>query len=159
VSANSPSGRPVRTVLEPLRTSIDLDRLDVAVLELETVAADLGYGDVRALSGSVTWIDHLRDEDKRIAVVDGGERGESALAIAGVADRFELTAPTFPAALEALDVPAERAVAVAASTEGVAAAVAAGFHRVIAVARGFATPEQLRRAGAHGVVAELHELL
>ena len=29
----------------------------------------------------------------------------------------------------------------------------------IAVARGFSTPEQLRRAGAHTVVAELHELL
>lgn len=159
MSATSPSGRPVRTVLEPLRTRLELDRIDAAVLELETIAADLGYGDVRALSGSVTWIDHLREEDKRIAVVDGGERGESALAIAGVADRFELTAPTFAAALEALDVAPDRAVAVAASTEGVSAAVNAGFHRVIAVARGLATPEQLRRAGAHGVVAELHELL
>jgi hypothetical protein len=29
----------------------------------------------------------------------------------------------------------------------------------IAVARGLATPEQLRRAGAHTVVAERHELL
>jgi beta-phosphoglucomutase-like phosphatase (HAD superfamily) len=159
VSASSPSGRPVRTVLEPLRTSIELDRIDAAIFEIETVAADLGYGDVRALSGSVTWIDHLREEDKRIAVVDGGGRGEAALAIAGIGDRFERTAPTFAAALGELGVPARRAVAVAASTEGVAAAVQTGCHRVIAVARGLATPEQLRRAGANAVVAELHELL
>ena len=81
-------------MLEPLRTRIDLDRFDAVVLELETVAADLGYGDVRALSGAVACIDHLREHDKRIALVDGGERGEAALAIAGIADRIELTAPT-----------------------------------------------------------------
>ena len=34
-----------------------------------------------------------------------------------------------------------------------------GVYLAIAVARGLATPEQLRRAGAHTVVAELHELL
>ena len=49
----SPSGRPVRTVLDPLRVRIDHDRFGAAVLELATVAADLGYGDVRALSGSL----------------------------------------------------------------------------------------------------------
>jgi beta-phosphoglucomutase-like phosphatase (HAD superfamily) len=149
----------VRTVLEPLRTRIELDRVDAALLELEAVAADLGYGDVRALSGAVAWIDHLREHDKRIAVVDGGERGESALAIAGIADRIELTAPTYAAALAELDVTPERTVAVAASIEGVKAAVDARVYRVIAVARGLGSPEQLRRAGAHGVVAELHELL
>ena len=30
---------------------------------------------------------------------------------------------------------------------------------VIAVARGLSTPEQLRQAGAHTVVADLHEML
>ena len=159
MSSTSPSGRPVRTVLEPLRTRIELDRFDAALLELEAVAADLGYGDVRALSGAVAWIDHLREHDKRIAVVDGGERGEAALAIAGIGDRVELTAPTIAAGLQELDVAPERTVAIAASTEGVRAAVDAGVYRVIAVARGLATPEQLRRAGAHGVVAELQELV
>lgn len=158
-AGTSPSGRPVRTVLEPLRPRIDLDQLDAAVLELETVAADLGYGDVRPLSGAVAWIDRLREADKRIAVVDGGARGDSALAIAGIGDRVELTAPAVEAALEALDVAPERSVVIAASTEGVAAAARAGAYRTIGVARGPATPEQLRRAGADGIVAELHELL
>ena len=34
-----------------------------------------------------------------------------------------------------------------------------GVYLAIAVARGLATPEQLRRVGAHTVVAELRELL
>jgi len=46
------------------------------------VAADLGYGDVRALPGSVAWIDRLRTKAKRIAVVSEGERASSALEIA-----------------------------------------------------------------------------
>ena len=54
---------------------------------------------------------------------------------------------------------AARAVAVAGSVEGVAAAREAGTYLAIAVARGHASPEQLRRAGADTVVAELHEPL
>jgi beta-phosphoglucomutase-like phosphatase (HAD superfamily) len=159
MSEASPSGRPVQTVLDTLRVKIDLDRFDLAVFELETIAADLGYGDVRALSASVTWVDHLRDEGKRIALVDGGVRGESALALAGIADRFDLCAPTLFDTLDELGVEPARTVAVAASLEGIAAAREAGVYRAIAVARGLATPEQLRRAGADTVVAELHELL
>jgi beta-phosphoglucomutase-like phosphatase (HAD superfamily) len=158
-SGTSPSGRPVRTVLDTLRVKVDLDRFDAAVLELETVAADLGYGDVRPLSASVAWIDHLRDEDKRIALVDGGVGGESALTLAGIADRFELSASTVPAALEQLGVDAERIVAIGASPEVIASARDAGVYLAIAVARRSASPEQLRRAGADAVVAELHELL
>ena len=155
----SPSGRPIRTVLDTLRARIDHDRFDAAVFELATVAADLGYGDVRALSGSMQWIDHLRDDGKRIALVDGGVRGEAALALAGLDEHFELSATTIEAAIDGLGLPAERIVAVAATAEGVAAGRRAGVHLVIAVARGLATPEQMRRAGADAVVAELHELL
>jgi phosphoglycolate phosphatase-like HAD superfamily hydrolase len=158
-SEASPSGRPVRTVLDTLRVRVDLDRFDAAVFELETVAADLGYGDVRALSASITWIDRLREEGKRLAVVDGGVRGESALTLAGIADRFDLTAPSLSNALDGLGVEADRTVAVATSVEGVAAARGAGVYLAIAVARGQVSPEQLRRAGADAVVAELHELL
>ena len=61
--------------------------------------------------------------------------------------------------IEGLDLPADRVLAVAASAEGVSAARRAGVYLAIGVARGVATPEQLRRAGAHAVVAELHELL
>ncbi len=155
----SPSGRPVRTVLDTLRVKVDLDRFDAAVFELETVAADLGYGDVRPLSASVAWIDHLRDAGKRIALVDGGVGGESALTLAGIADRFELSASTVTAALEELGVDADRVVAIAASPEVIASAREAGVYLALAAARGSATPEQLRRAGANAVVAELHELL
>lgn len=155
----SPSGRPIRTVLDPLRARIELDRFDAAVFELATVAADLGYGDVRALSGSVQWIDHLREAGKRTALVDGGVRGEAALTVAGLDEHFELSEPTLEQALDALGLAADRIVAVAATAEGVAAGRRAGDHLVIAVARGLASPEQPRRAGADAVVAELHELL
>jgi beta-phosphoglucomutase-like phosphatase (HAD superfamily) len=155
----SPSGRPIQTVLETLKIKIDLDQFDAAVFELETVVADLGYGDVRPLSASVAWIDHLRDEGKRIALVDGGVRGESVLALAGLGDRFDLSAATSEAALDELGVEADRSISVAASVECVMEAKRRGAHLVIAVARGLATPEQLRRAGADTVVAELHELL
>ena len=159
IAGASPSGRPVRTVLETLRARIDPDRFDAALFELETVAADLGYGDVRALAGSVGWIDRLREQGKRIVLVDGGSRGESALVLAGLDDRFDALAPTIGAALEEVGVTADRAIAVAASGEGVANARAAGVYLAIAVARGLDSAEHLRRAGADAVVAELHELL
>ena len=56
-------------------------RFDAAVFSLESVVADLGYGDVRPLPGSVAWIDELRAEGKRIAVLysgEGAERGARA---------------------------------------------------------------------------------
>ena len=87
-------------------------------------------------------------------------RGEAALALAGLADHFELSATTIAAAIDGLGLPSDRVVAVAASAEGVGPpAGAPGSTSSIAVARGLATPEQLRRAGADAVVAELHELL
>ena len=52
--------RPVATVLDVLRKRIDHDAFDAAILSLEAVAADLGYGDVRPLPGSIAWIDRLR---------------------------------------------------------------------------------------------------
>jgi beta-phosphoglucomutase-like phosphatase (HAD superfamily) len=155
----SPSGRPIRTVIDPLRARIELDRFDAAILELETVVADLGYGDVRALSGSVSWIDRLREDGKRIALVDGGANGEAAIALAGLDDRFEVIAPTIADALEALEIEPARAVVVASSVQGIQNAREAGVYRAIGVVRGHATPEDLRRAGADGVLAELHELL
>ena len=158
-AGTSPSGRPARTVLDTLRVRIDFDRFDAAVFELETVAADLGYGDVRALSASITWVDRLREGGKQTAIVDGGVRGDAALALAGIADRFDVVAPSTEAALDELDLAPERAVAVAATTEGIARARELGFYLAIAVARGHVAPEQLRRAGADAVVAELHELL
>jgi beta-phosphoglucomutase-like phosphatase (HAD superfamily) len=50
-------------------------------------------------------------------------------------------------------------VVVDVSPAGVEAGVSAGTSLAIAIARGTATPEQLRRSGAAAVVADLQELL
>jgi beta-phosphoglucomutase-like phosphatase (HAD superfamily) len=157
--------RPVPTVLDTLRTRIDHDDFDAAVLWLESVVADLGYGDVRALPGSVAWIDRLRGEGKTIALAYDGERAQTALEIAGIADRFDTVvrgsrdAATVTRALEALGAPPERTVVVDVSPAGIQAGVSAGLGLAVAVARGAATPEQLRHSGAATVVADLQELL
>ena len=77
-------------MLDVLRTRIDHDAFDAAIFSLEAVAADLGYGDVRPLPGSIAWIDRLRSERKRIAVLAAGERVAAALELAGIADRFDV---------------------------------------------------------------------
>lgn len=161
----SPSGRRAATVLDTLRPRIDADRFDAVVFSLESVAADLGYGDVRALPGSVAWIDALRAEGKRIVLAFAGERADAALEIAGIADRFDhvahgpTSASTFSDALTDLAIDPGRAVIVDVAAEGIAAGREIGAAYAIAVARGAATPEQLRRAGATTVVADLHELV
>jgi beta-phosphoglucomutase-like phosphatase (HAD superfamily) len=157
--------RPVPTVLDALRPRIDHDDFDGAVLSLESVVADLGYGDVRALPGSVAWIDKLRDEGKRIALVYAGDRADAALEIAGIADRFDVvysgprTAATIEAVLDAIDVTPDRAVIVDVAPDMIAAAREAGCALTIAIARSSATPAELRRSGATAIVADLQELL
>ena len=81
--------RPVPTVLDTLRARLDHDAFDGVVFSLESVLADLGFGDVRPLPGSVAWIDELRSEGKRTAVLYSGEGAERALEIAGIGDRFD----------------------------------------------------------------------
>lgn len=159
--ADSGRPRPVPTVLDVLRTRIDHDAFDVAIFSLEAVAADLGYGDVRPLPGSIAWIDHLRSEDKRIAVLGSGERVAAALELAGIADRFDVvvTGSHVAGALDQLDVQADRALVVGVEPGDLAAACAAGATLAIGVARGKCSPEELRRAGADAVVADLQELL
>jgi beta-phosphoglucomutase-like phosphatase (HAD superfamily) len=152
-------------VLDTLRARIDHDAFDAAVFALEAVVADLGYGDVRALPGSIAWIDRLRSEGKKTALVYDGESAAAALRIAGVSDRFDAVvsgprrADTVRKALDELGVEAERAVVVDVDPAGVAAGGEAGCMMSIAIARGQATPEQLRRGGAAAVVADLQELL
>ena len=157
--------RPVPTVLDVLRTRIDHDAFDAAIFSLEAVAADLGYGDVRPLPGSIAWIDRLRSEGKRIAVLASGERVAAALELAGIADRFDVIVTgshveqLVAGALDQLDVQADRAVVVGVEPSDLEAARAAGAVLAIGIARGKSTPEQLRRAGADTVVADLQELL
>jgi beta-phosphoglucomutase-like phosphatase (HAD superfamily) len=157
--------RPIVTALDMLRRQIDHDDFDAAVFSLDAVAADLGFGDVRALPGAVAWIDRLRAEDKRIALAAAAERAQAALEIAGIADRFDVVVTGSPAsarvvrALEDLDVPADRAVVVGIDPAELDAARAAGVELAIGIARGPASPEDLRRAGAIAVVADLQERL
>jgi beta-phosphoglucomutase-like phosphatase (HAD superfamily) len=157
--------RPIVTALDMLRREIDREAFDAAILSLDAVAADLGYGDVRPLPGAVAWIDRLRADDKRIGVAAGVERAEAALDLAGIADRVDVVvtgsnaAGRLARALEDLGVEADRAVVVSVDPGELEAARAAGVELAIGVARGPASPESLRRAGAATVVADLQELL
>src|SRR5262249_292552 len=157
--------RPVSTVLDSLRERIDAEQLDAIVLGLETVAADLGYGDIRPLPGSIAWIDKMRDGDKKAILFASGERGNAALALAGAPDRFDavLAGPrapeTFQLALDQVSTEADRAALVDISPTGISAGRMVGFDLLIAVARGSASPEELRQSGAQIVVADLQELL
>ncbi len=165
MSEPTASRRPFTTVLDVLRTEIDHDAFDAVLLSIETVAADLGYGDIRALPGSVEWIADLHRQSKRVGVFATGARAEAALELAGISEQIdELTIgasllPTLLAALDELGVPAGRTIVAAATAAGVAAARQSGVYRVVALARGFSSPEELRAAGAHTVVADLQELL
>jgi trehalose 6-phosphate phosphatase len=157
--------RPVATVLDMLRTRIDHDAFDAAIFSLEAVAADLGYGDVRPLPGSIAWIDRLRSDRKRIAVLASGERVAAALELAGITERFDVVVTRspgeqlIPRAMDELDAEPARTVVVGVDDVDLEAAREAGAALVIGIARGKSTPEQLRRAGADTVVADLQELL
>jgi beta-phosphoglucomutase-like phosphatase (HAD superfamily) len=157
--------RPVTTVLDVLRAQLDHDAFDAALFSIETVAADLGYGDIRALPGSIAWIEKLRELGKRVGLFASRERVHSALRLAGIDELFDevtigaSTAQTLRTAIEANGVAPERTVVVAATASAVAAARAAGALYVIGVARGISAPEELRQAGADTVVADLLELL
>ena len=155
--------RPIATVLDTLRRRIDHDTFDAAVLSLDAVIADLGYGDVRALPGSVAWIDRLRAEGKRIAVVAGHERASTALDLAGIDDRFDVVVTGWNAqrrllhALEELGVEPDRVIVMGVDPQDIEAARAAEVELAIGVARGDATPERAaprrrrrRRSGPAG---------
>jgi beta-phosphoglucomutase-like phosphatase (HAD superfamily) len=157
--------RPLVTVLDTLRARIDHESFDAAIFSLECVAADLGYGDIRPLPGAIAFIDELRSESKRIGLVFSGERAAPALELAGVGDRFDVVVSgprvsgTLRRILDELDVAPDRAILVDIAPRGIAAAGEAGLRMAIAVARGSASPEQLRQSGADTVVADLQELL
>ena len=157
--------RPIATVLDALRARIDAERFDAAVIWLEAVAADLGYGDVRPLPGAVAWIRELRAAGKKIALAGSGERARAAVELAGVADLFDaiVTGPRNPGTLAevtaALEVEASDAILVDVAPAGIQAGHSSGFDLLIGVARNLGTPEDLRQAGADMVVADLQELL
>jgi phosphoglycolate phosphatase len=157
--------RPIATVLDTLRARIDAERFDSIVLWLEAVAADLGYGDVRPLPGAVAWIEEMRGAGKRTALAASGDRARAALALAGIESEFDAvidgprTAATVDRAIAELQGDAEATILVDSSPAGIRAGRQAAVHMTIAVARGHASPEELREAGADIVVADLQELL
>jgi beta-phosphoglucomutase-like phosphatase (HAD superfamily) len=157
--------RPIATVLDSLRARVDAERFDAAVVWLEAVAADLGYGDVRPLPGAIAWIRELRAADKKIALAASGERARAAVELAGVADLFDAivagprNAGTVEGAAQELDVEPRDAILVDVAPAGIQAGKQAGFDLLIGVARNLGTPEDLRQAGADMIVADLQELL
>jgi alpha,alpha-trehalose phosphorylase len=129
---------------------------------------------VEAFAGSVRWVEHLRRDGVRTAVVSSSANCDDVLAAAGIADLFETTvcgrdiaelglagkpAPDgFLEAARRLDTDPERAIVVEDALAGVAAGRAGGFGLVVGVARN-ATPDDLRSAGADLVVEDLEEML
>lgn len=145
-----------------MRAELDHESFGAALFSLETVAADLGYGDIRALQGSIAWIEQLRDLGKRVGLFASRERVHSALQLAGIDELFTIgtsTPQTLRAAFEAVGAAPERTVVVAATASAVATARDAGAAYAVGVARGISSPEDLRQAGADTVVADLLELL
>jgi beta-phosphoglucomutase-like phosphatase (HAD superfamily) len=157
--------RPIATVLDALRARVDAERFDAVVLSLESVVADLGYGDVRPLPGAVAWIRELRGAGKRIGLAATGERARAAIELAGVADLFDVvvTGPrntgTLTEVATELGIDTDDAILVDVAPAGIQAGREAGFDLLIGVARNLGTPEDLRQAGADMVVADLQELL
>jgi beta-phosphoglucomutase-like phosphatase (HAD superfamily) len=157
--------RPIATVLDALRARVDAERFDAVVLSLESVVADLGYGDVRPLPGAVAWIRELRGAGKKIGLAASGERARAALELAGVAELFDVvvTGPrntgTLTEVATELGIDTDDAILVDVAPAGIQAGREAGFDLLIGVARNLGTPEDLRQAGADMVVADLQELL
>ena len=157
--------RPIATVLDALRARIDAERFDAAVIWLEAVAADLGYGDVRPLPGAVAWIRELRGAGKMIALAGSGERARAAIELAGVADLFDVVVTgarntgTLAEATSQLSVEPTDAILIDVAPAGIQAGRETSFDLLIGVARNLGTPEDLRQAGADMVVADLQELL
>jgi alpha,alpha-trehalose phosphorylase len=129
---------------------------------------------VRPFPGSVGWVRRLRAAGVRTAVVSSSANCAAVLRSAGIAELFDLTvdggdvaslglrgkpAPDgFLEAARRLGVAAGRSVVVEDAIAGVTAGRAGGFALVIGVSRGVPR-EDLLRAGADVVVADLGELL
>jgi alpha,alpha-trehalose phosphorylase len=138
------------------------------------VEGALARDGVEAFPGSVRWVEHLRREGVRTAVVSSSANCDEVLAAAGIAGLFETTvggrdiaelglagkpAPDgFLEAARRLGTHPERAIVVEDALAGVAAGRAGGFGLVVGVARN-AAPSELRSAGADMVVGDLEEML
>jgi alpha,alpha-trehalose phosphorylase len=129
---------------------------------------------VEAFPGSVRWVERLREEGVRTAVVSSSANATDVLRAAGIDAMFDLTvdgldivelglngkpAPDgFLEAARRLEVEPGRSVVVEDALAGVAAGRAGDFGLVVGVARNV-EPDELRQAGADLVVDDLREML
>jgi alpha,alpha-trehalose phosphorylase len=129
---------------------------------------------VEAFPGSVRWVQALRRDGVRTAVVSSSANTAEVLHAAGIADLFDVTVdgrdvqrlglrgkPAPDGFLEAaarLQVQPWGAIVVEDALAGVAAGRAGGFGLVVGVSRN-AAPAALRSAGADLVVDDLAEML
>jgi beta-phosphoglucomutase family hydrolase len=140
----------------------------------ELVNAAIDAGEVVAYPGSVAWLRELRAAGMQCAVVTSSQNREAVLEAVGLTGVFDAAvdgntiveqglegkpAPdSFLTAAEALGVPPARAVVVEDALSGIEAGVRGGFGLVVGVARK-GNADELKRHGAHLVVADLGELL
>lgn len=129
---------------------------------------------ITAYPGSVRLLDVLQAAGTPIAVVSSSKNATEVLQVAGLTDRFPVVmdgviaerdhlqskpAPdVFVEAARLVGVEPARAAAVEDAISGVMSAASGGFALVIGVDRGVGADE-LRKAGAHLVVADLGELV
>jgi beta-phosphoglucomutase family hydrolase len=139
----------------------------------ELVNAAIAAGDVVTFPGTVALVRKLREQGFKCAVVTSSQNRAAVLDAAGIADLFDAAvdgntivelglagkpAPdSFLQAAKALEVPPERAVVVEDALSGVEAGANGKFGLVIGVARQ-GNAAELKRHGAHVVVADLAEL-
>ena len=125
-------------------------------------------------AGSIQLLDHLSEQEMRVAVVSSSKNAPAVLAAAGLDDRFEVVVDgnvaaerglagkpqpdTFIDAAAQLGVPVDRAVVVEDAVSGVQAGRAGGFGLVVGVDRGVGA-DTLSQCGADIVVSDLAELL
>jgi alpha,alpha-trehalose phosphorylase len=165
----------VRDFLASRDISLPEDRVrEIGDRKQLLVEKALEHDPVEAFPGSVEWVEHLRDEGLRTAVVSSSTNAGEILRSAGIDGLFETTvsgrdiaeldlngkpAPDgFLEAARRLDVSPHRAVVVEDALAGVTAGRAGGFGLVVGVAR-HAEPDALRSAGADMVVEDLAEML
>ena len=129
---------------------------------------------ITAYPGSVRLLDALQAAGTPIAVVSSSKNATEVLQVAGLTDRFPVVmdgviaerdnlsskpAPdVFVEAARLVGVEPARAAAIEDAISGVMSAAAGGFGLVIGVDRGVGADELLK-AGAHLVVADLGELV
>ncbi len=129
---------------------------------------------VEVYDGSVRFLQWVRDQGMKTAVVTSSKNREAVVAKAGLEDKFDTSVdgitisndglPGKPApdcfleAARRLEVGPERAVVVEDAISGVSAGKAGGFGLVIGVDR-LGVEDELRRAGADVVVTDLGTLV